>query len=109
MPNDSELTAYEAATSLHHPSIPQFYDPNGLSGKAIAESIGWEGKVAWDIYLFYATGLEWKAEPPNPTARMHQLRRDWTDQEHLRVGDDLVKALYETASKLLEQGATSNQ
>ncbi|MBW2634001.1 MAG: hypothetical protein JRE14_07745 [Deltaproteobacteria bacterium] len=36
------------------------------SGKEIAISVGWNRKIAWDIYLFYPPIIEWTAIPPKP-------------------------------------------
>ena len=46
----------EAAGMFNDPRVGQFYDPQQLSGKAVADSLGWQGRTAWDIYLFYAAG-----------------------------------------------------
>jgi hypothetical protein len=81
--------------------VRQFYDPNKRSGKAIAKSIGWGGRVAWDIYLFYEEGSEWIEGPPVPTAWIHQLNENWADRAHFRTGADLVEELFKTMKKLL--------
>ncbi|UCG07063.1 MAG: hypothetical protein JSV83_24740 [Desulfobacterales bacterium] len=80
--------------------IRQFYDPNQLSGKAIAKTLGYDGRVAWDIYLFYATGSKWVRQPPTPNYWVHQIRDDWASRSHFHTGDDLVKELYNTATKM---------
>lgn len=102
LPGDSEVTAKKSAKIIDHPSVIHFYDPNELSGKAIAESVGWKGKVAWDIYLFYAAGSEWIGNPPNPIAWIHQLSEHWADREHFQTGECLVKELYSTVKALLD-------
>jgi len=70
-----------------------FYDQDHIVGKEIAKSIGWDGHVAWDIYLFYAPYADWNNGPPAPTGWMHQLTDSWADREHYRTGDGLVKGL----------------
>lgn len=84
-----------------HHRVRQFYDPNQRAGKAIAESVGWKGKVAWDIYLFYPAGRSWAKRPPTPSVWMHQLGEPWADPEHYHSGDDLVQALFETMKHLI--------
>jgi hypothetical protein len=100
LPGDSESSAKESARMFNDHRVRQFYDPNQIAGKAIAERVGWKGKVAWDIYLFYPAGHEWTKRPPTPSAWKHQLRETWADREHFHAGDDLVKALFETMKKL---------
>lgn len=98
---DSESSTKESARIFSDHRVRQFYDPNQHAGKAIAESVGWKGRVAWDIYLFYPVGREWAKRPPNPSVWMHQLSEPWTDREHYHSGDDLVQALSETMKSLV--------
>lgn len=100
LPGDSDVTAKDSAKIISHESVRHFYDPDRLSGKAIAESVGWRGKVAWDIYLFYAPGAEWIEGPPIPAAWMHQLSESWADRDHFRTGDYLVRELHSTVIAL---------
>ncbi len=90
---DSEMTARKSAIIFNDPRVLQFYDPHRLSGKAIAESLGWKGRVAWDIYLFYTAGGKWNETPPAPVDWMHQLTDTWADPDRLRTGNDLVREL----------------
>ena len=98
---DSESSAKESARMFSNHRVSQFYDPNKLAGKAIAESVGWKGQVAWDTYLFYPVGREWAKMSPAPSVWMHQLSEPWADREHYHSGDDLVKALFETMKRLI--------
>jgi hypothetical protein len=100
LPGDSEATAKEKAVMFNDPRVRQFYDPAQLSGKAIAESLGYNGKVAWDIYLFYAAGGEWIHNPPVPNSWMHQISERWASRRHFHTGDELFKKLYTAAKKL---------
>lgn len=99
--DDSEETALRSTKIFQSPNIKHFYDPNQRSGKAVATSIGWEDKIAWDIYLFYKSGLEWIKEPPEPACWMHQLTEYQNDREHYRTGEDLVQGLATCLNKLL--------
>lgn len=100
LPGDSEATAREKATMFNYPRVHQFYDPEQLSGKAIAESLGYNGKVAWDIYLYYAAGSEWVQQPPKPNLWMHQISESWASRSHFHTGDDLLKELYTAVKKI---------
>lgn len=102
LPNDSDVTAKDSAKNISHKSVQHFYDPDKLSGKVIAESVGWKDKVAWDIYLFYIAGAEWIEGPPIPAAWMHQLNENWADREYFRTGEYLAKELYSTAKEMSE-------
>ena len=66
--DDSGITAEKSAGAFSDYQIRQFYDPDQHCGKAIANSIGWQGKIAWDIYLFYTPGGEWIKTPPQTIA-----------------------------------------
>lgn len=101
---DTEMAAKRAAAEiLPDPRVHHFYDPEKRVGEAIARSLGGEeGKVAWDIYLFYKAGSEWAENPPTPIAWMHQLTdSSWADHVHYHSGDDMVDALYKTMKELI--------
>ena len=101
LPGDSETTAREKAVRFNNPRVHQFWDPNQLSGKAIAEALGYKGRVAWDIYLFYEPGSEWTVHPPEPAGWMHQISQGWVDRGHFYTGQDLRRKLHETAQGLM--------
>jgi hypothetical protein len=69
-------------------------------GKTIADSVGWKGYVAWDIYLFYGTSTKWTEAPPIPDFWMHQLSDDWAEKDKYRTGDDLKNELSVSLEKL---------
>ncbi len=100
LPDDSEMTAQQAALAFDDPRVLHFYDPAKISGKTIADSVGWAGHIAWDIYLFYETGIKWGEAPPPPNRWMHQLKDSWADREYFRTGDDLVNELFVTMEKM---------
>jgi len=77
------------------------YDHEQIAGKEIANSIGWDGHVAWDIYLFYEPHTNWHNIPPKPTYWMHQLPDSWADREHYHTGEDLVKEFVMTMKSLI--------
>ena len=98
---DSEKKATSSSAIFSDTHVTQFYDPDQLSRKAVAESLGWPGKTAWDIYLFYPAGSEWDQHPPHPVEWIHQLKADWADRKHFRTGSDLVDSLHRLAQKIL--------
>jgi len=98
---DSRKAAETAAGTFNDPRIYQFYDPQQRSGRAVADSLGWHGRVAWDIYLFYAVGSRWNQTPPAPVDWMHQLTDPWADADRLHTGDDLVRELAGSMNTLL--------
>ena len=93
LPEDSLEAALPSIKYLNDKRIQHFYDPNQRSGKEIAMSVGWEGKIAWDIYLFYLPHVKWAATPPNPVNWMHQLKDEWATKSTFRTGVDLDKEL----------------
>ena len=101
IPSDSRNAAEKASRIFNDHRICQFYDSQQLSGRAVADSLGWQGRVAWDIYLFYNTGSRWNETPPAPIDWMHQLKDPWADTERQRLGDDLVQGLGLSMTKLL--------
>jgi hypothetical protein len=90
---DTEVTARESARIIADPRFRHFHDPERQLGRVVGQRIGAEGKVAWDIYLFFAEGAEWVEDLPPPTDWIHQLSASWADPARLRFGDGLVQAL----------------
>ena len=93
LPADSRKAAEKSADTFNDPRVCQFYDPKQRSGQAVANSLGWQGRVAWDIYLFYTAGSIWNETPPAPVDWMHQLTDPWANPARRRTGDDLVREL----------------
>ena len=100
MVGDTYDAASKAVSKFKDERVRQFYDPHQLAGKAFAGSLGHDGKVAWDIYLFYPDNSIWKELPPHPEAFMHQLRDSWADQSCLFQKDQLRVKLMETMKDL---------
>ena len=101
LPADSRKAAEKSAGTFNDPRICQFYDRQQRSGQAVANSLGWQGRVAWDIYLFFTAGSQWDETPPAPANWMHQLTDPWADPDRLRTGDDLVRELAKSMKRLL--------
>ena len=100
MESDTYATAEPATKKFNDERVKQFYDPQRLAGKAFAKSLGHEGQIAWDIYLFYPLQSLWEELPPQPEVYMHQLRNSWADQSCLFEKNLLRKKLAETMKRL---------
>jgi hypothetical protein len=71
---DSLAAADEAALPFRDRQIPQFWDAGQKLGKEVALSVGVPERIAWDIYLFYPRGVEWRAgDPPRPEVALAQV------------------------------------
>ena len=101
LPEDSKEKAKLEAGNFSDPRLHHFYDPNKRSGTAVADSLGYKDRVAWDIYLFYTAGAVWIENPPAPKAWMHQLSETWIDRKHYHSGDDLVRELSLAMQRIL--------
>jgi hypothetical protein len=99
--DDSLEAALPSVKFLSDKRIQHFYDPHKKVGKLIADSVGWAGNVAWDIYLFYRLFVEWKKTPPKPIYWMHQLTDDWAAKCKYRARNDLKNELLISMEKLL--------
>lgn len=95
---DNKSTARSAAELFKNQRATQFHDPNRLAGKAIAESLGAEGVIAWDMYLFYSAESKWEKKPPTPLTWAHQLSDSWADRDHFAWGEKLSERLHEMIS-----------
>ena len=99
--NDSFEAAIPSVKFLSDKRIQHYYDQNQIVGKEIANTVGWDGHIAWDIYLFYEPDAIWTDLPPKPTYRMHQLTDSWADREHYHTDDDLVNGLLMTMKRFI--------
>jgi hypothetical protein len=99
---DSIEAALPSVTYLNDKRFQHFYDQDQIVGKEIAKSVGWDGHIAWDIYLFYAPYTGWNNAPPKPNSWMHQLKDSWADKAHFRTGDGLVNSLLDAMANLLD-------
>ena len=86
-----KMAKREAGKFITDSRVRHFYDPQKRAGKAVAFSLGGEGEVAWDTYLFYEKGAEWSEDPPGPGDWMHQLKdSNWANPTNYFTGEDLV-------------------
>ncbi len=100
LPDDAAEAAGPSARIIADPRVRHFHDPEKRAGKAIAESLGSEDGLAWDIYLFYASGGQWSDGPPAPIDWMHQLPSSWADPARFHTGDELPVELGKAMKRL---------
>jgi len=93
LPADNKAAAASSTRLIQDSRARHFHDPHALAGKAIATSLGSAGEIAWDIYLFFPSGLQWRQGPPAPVEWAHQLSDAWADPNHYRWNGDLVNEL----------------
>jgi hypothetical protein len=94
LPGDSANAAQAATALVTDARACHYFDPERRAGRAIASRLGGEGKIAWDIYLFFAPDAAWEDEPPLPLDWAHQLGdAAWVDPARCRRGEELVAAL----------------
>lgn len=105
---DNLAAARRAASMIDDPRLDHFYSEDKEVGKAIAQGLGGDGQVAWDIYLYYAPGQKWEEEPPQPVDWFHQLGpRSWADPARFRWGQDLVIALHDAMQNLIRESSAT--
>ena len=105
---DNFDAAIPSVNFLRDRRIQHFYDNGKATGKAIADSVGWRGNIAWDIYLFYKPDTKWTDKPPSPSYWMHQLSDKWANREQHRTGKDLKNELLISMTKLLKREKDKN-
>lgn len=104
-----DVLAADGAKAAHKASplispdrrVRHYHDPQQRSGDAIAASLGWDD-LAWDIYLFYEPGVEWKEQPPKPRFFFHQLTAHAQDG-HFAIRQDLIDRLGESLAAMGDQ------
>ena len=100
MSGDTHEAALKAMTKFIDGRVRHFYDPGKVAGKTFARSLGHEGSIVWDFYLFYPVQSVWADGPPQPEAFMHQLSNGWADRSRLFEKRKLTKKLKETMQSL---------
>ena len=98
---DSFDAAIPSVKFLNDSRIQHYYDNDRMVGKTIADSVGWAGNIAWDIYLFYRSFVKWTKTPPQPIYWTHQLSAGWAAKDKYRTGDDLKNELLISMEKMI--------
>jgi len=71
---DNERWARKSTTLLDDPRVEHFWIDSQDVGEAFQEPIMLQAEPAWDVYLAYPGGVEWKSSsPPKPEYFQHQL------------------------------------
>lgn len=104
LPLDDEAAVKSSLRLVQDSRTRHFYDPNALTGKAIAASLGSPDEIAWDIYLLFPNDLKWHQRPPVPVEWAHQLSAAWADRSHFHWDDRLVREL----KRVMAQFSTMN-
>lgn len=98
---DTEEAIERSVAKFDDFDVAQFVDSEQHLGRQIARSLGGRDSVAWDIYLFYGSGVQWKDEAPSPDEWIHQLGTcSWAPADRYRCGNDLRAALAETIQEV---------
>lgn len=69
---DFERTVPGATKLLPDRRVSHYWDGEKKLGEGFKPVLGLD-QTAWDVYLLYPPGAEWKEQPPKPTFWMHQL------------------------------------
>jgi len=106
LPADNLDEAHRQAGHMLSPWIAHFHDPGKMAGKAIAETLGAEDRVAWDFYLTYRPGDRWGETPPRPQAWTHQLAGAvWANPFRYRTGEALKRELSKMISTCIAKAS----
>jgi hypothetical protein len=76
---DAERAVPTATKRLPDQRVIHFWDAQGELVEAYKTILPTKNEEtgeyikAWDVYLLFAPGIEWKDQPPQPTFWMHQL------------------------------------
>lgn len=74
MRTDGEIPARRATALIPDHRALHFWTDATSVGKAFQCPLGLDGEPAWDVYLLYPPGVEWKSnDAPSPIFFMHQL------------------------------------
>ena len=81
---DDERSSRKAATLFSDPRVKHYWVRTHAVGELFQAPIDLTGEPAWDVYLVYEPGIEWKGDaPPVPTLFMHQLGGRLPDDQRL--------------------------
>ena len=71
---DEVRAARRATTILPDSRVRHSWTAGQEVGEAFQPPLSLKGTPAWDVYLVYPRGVEWRGKsPPRPTYFMHQL------------------------------------
>lgn len=71
---DDERSARKATTILPDPRVRHYWIDSQAVGEMFQAPLALKDEPAWDVYLVYPPGTEWRgSRPPKPAYFMHQL------------------------------------
>ena len=90
LPGDSAESAVRQSEVFQDARVVQGWDPHRQIGDIFAGTLKLT-RTAWDVYLLYPPGAEWRGDaPPPPAFWMHQLTPDWGADQQLRLDPDTL-------------------
>lgn len=96
---DDARSTRKATTILPDARVRHYWTNGQEVGEMFQAPIGLKGEPAWDVYLVYPAGIEWKgSRPPRPAYFMHQLAGRLPDGRRLN-GETLAAKLHELVAK----------
>ena len=102
LPSDSKAAVKSATQIIRDARVYHFHDQKKVAGRAIAQSLGAPGKIAWDVYLLYAKGSRWQEGAPVPADWAHQLAETtWAEPSRRHLGEALANKLRNALGDLL--------
>ena len=69
---DSKASLPQATKRFSDPRVRQYWDAKAELSRAYAPILKADG-VAWDVYLLFDRGAEWKDQPPVPVFVMDKI------------------------------------
>lgn len=90
---DDARSSRKATTLLPDSRVRHFWTATQDLGELFQTTIDLTTEPAWDVYLVYPRGVEWKGErPPRPAYFMHQLTGR-LPEDRMLDGDILAERL----------------
>jgi hypothetical protein len=91
---DDESSAWKARSLVDDERVEHFWTGTRDVGHLFAPAIDLANEPAWDVYLVYPKGVEWKDAVPRPVYFQHQLGGRLPAEKRLN-GEKLAAALRE--------------
>lgn len=80
--NDTAETARENVRRYSAPNSVHYWTPTSKYAQDLAHVLRMPaGRLAWDVYLLFKSGVIWDVDPPKPTY--------WQHQQEILQGDPL--------------------
>ncbi len=99
LPSDGPESADRASLIFDDDRVTQYHDPKQHLGNVFAEGLV-QRPPAWDIYLFYPAGMQWKNAVPKPIDWMHQLGGGVAEMSRFKTETLLAADMHSAMSQL---------